>query len=186
MAICTIQGHVSRAIDFYNKAISEGNGMYFCIAKPTVWSEADLGVAFVSGTDYEQNPPTPKNTDSLLDVVGYKRVESAFLVVQDNIGELDYRGTKWKVVDAANASVEGARWVYISAYLSYNELPTNVVYRQVGVYSGLTKAVGVLSSKYALNVNEVADAGLLEVIDNRKPVYRSADLREHMKLIIEF
>ena len=108
------------------------------------------------------------------------------MVIQDDSGELEYRGTKWKVVLPENAVAQGARWVYVSTYLYYTELPTTAVYRQVGIYSGLTKAEGVSNSKYALLPSDVSNAGLLEVIDNRKPEYRSGDMREYLKILIEF
>lgn len=174
-------GHVARAIDFYHK-----NDMYFCIGKTTPWSAEDLGDEFNPSNDYEANPPIPKNTDTILELAGYKKVESAFLVIPDESGDLEYRNTRWKIVTEAEAPEKGARWVYISSYLSYNELPTDIVYRQIGVVSGLKAIEGIPSSKYALLPDEVEKAGLLEVIDNRKPVYRDMDIREHMKLIIEF
>lgn len=181
MAICTLQGHVSRAIDFYNK-----QDVYFCIGKTSPWTVEDLGDRFDSSVDYESNPPIPRNIDTMIDIVGYKKAESAFLVVQDDSGALEYRGTRWKIVSREEAPREGARWVYLSAYLSYNELPTDIVYRQMGVVSGLEKVEGVSDSKFVLLPEEVESQGLLEVIDNRRPVYRDADIREHLKIIIEF
>lgn len=181
MAICTVMGHVARAIDFYHK-----KDMYFCIGKTSSWSRDDLGDEFSEVTDYDANPPVPKNTDTILELAGYKKVESAFLVVPDDSGDLEYRSTKWKIVTEEEAPKQGARWVYISSYLSYNELPTDIAYRQIGVVSGVEAKEGIPSSKFALLPEEVEKEGLLEVIDNRKPVYRDMDIREHLKLIIEF
>ena len=53
MAITLLKGHVSRALDFYNK-----NSIFFGIGKTTAW--ADPSDSSIS--DYK--PPTPKNTDS--------------------------------------------------------------------------------------------------------------------------
>ena len=42
------------------------------------------------------------------------------------------------------------------------------------------------SSKFNLLPSEVKDAGLLQVIDYRKPIYRNTDVKEKIKLILEF
>lgn len=186
MAIFTIKSHVSRALDFYNKANDITKGMYFGIGKREAWDATDLGDSFDPLVDYEQSPPIPKNTDEIEDIIGFKQVESAYLVVPDPMGGLEYRGTRWRSVSPLDAVTEGARWVYISTYLSYSELSTSTVYRQIGVYSGVTRAEGVPISKQALELGEVADLGILEIVDNRKPLYRSGDMRELMKLVIEF
>ena len=185
MAICTLTGHVSRALDFYNKSL-DSSGLYFAIAHPDTWTSGELGARFVEGTNYDTNPPVPLNTDNLINTLGFKKAEASYLVVPDNAGALEYRATKWKIVSAENAVAQGARWVYVSTYLYYTELSTSLIYRQVGLYSGLTRAEGVSETKYALVPSEVASPGLLEAIDYRKPVYRSADMRESIKIIIEF
>lgn len=181
MAICTLQGHVSRALDFYNK-----EGKFICIGKSTPWTSEDVD-DFDTSRDYEQYPPEPKNTDVMKEIIGYKRVEFCSMVVQDDVrGTLEYRGTKWRIVPIADAIKEGSRWVYISTELTYNELPITDPYRQVGVYTGLELNEDVNPAKYAILPDEVKDPGLLEVIDNRKPVYRDSDVREKIKLILEF
>ncbi len=158
MAICTIKGHVSRAIDFFNK----GNSMFVGIGKSKPWDASSVK-DYDPKIDYEQYPPAPSNTDELLEIIGYKQIEFRALVVQDNVnGTLEYRGTKWRIVPESDAIKEGARWVFISTELTYNELPTTVPYRQVGVFTGLRRASGVSTAKYALLPNEVADNGILE------------------------
>lgn len=180
MAICTLQGHVSRAIDFYNKP-----NIFVCIGKSSPWTADDID-EYDSTVDYEQNPPAPKNTDTMKEVIGYKRMEFKSLVVPDDSGNLEYRGTKWKTVALEEALEKGARWVFVSTELSYNELPITNPYRQVGVYTGLTLKEDVNPALYAVLPEQVENPGILEIIDNRKPVYRDADVREKVKLIIEF
>ena len=181
MAICTLQGHVSRAIDFYKKS-----GMFVGIGKSTPWSEEDVE-SYDATRDYEQYPPAPKNTDELKEIIGYKRVEFRALVVQDDKnGTLEYRGTKWRIVPESDAVKEGARWVFVSTELTYNELPVPYPYRQIGVYTGLTLKEDVNLALYAVLPEQVEDKGILEVLDNRKPVYRDSDVREKIKLVLEF
>ena len=180
MAICTLKGHVSRALDFYHK-----NDVYFGIGHPSKWNESEID-SFEKDRDYDRYPPAPKNTDELIDVIGYKKVEARFMVVQDDTGSLEYRGTRWKIVEPSDAIKDGSRWVYISTELAYNELPVALPYRQLGVYSGLKLKDDVNSSLYAVLPDQVKDEGILEVLDNRKPVYRDSDVREKIKLILEF
>lgn len=56
MAVTTLKGHVSRALDFYNKP-----DIYMGIGKTTPWED-------------EYNPPTPATTDELTEPAGYKKV----------------------------------------------------------------------------------------------------------------
>lgn len=182
MAVTTLKGHVNRARDFYNK-----QDIYFALGKGTPWTEADRTPA-TPGRQIidEMSPPVPMNTDELKEPIAYKKVETMFHVVPDDNGTLVYKDTKWKIVEPHNAITEGARWVYISTTVAYNEVPTNISYRQIGCYTGLRKKQGVSTGKYALLPTEVEDAGVLEVLDNRRAIYREADQREKLVLIIEF
>ena len=64
MAVTLLTGHVSRALDFYNKS-----DIYMGIGRTTPWDEG------------ENNPPTPVNTDSLQEVAGYKNEETNVLIL---------------------------------------------------------------------------------------------------------
>ncbi len=168
MATTTINGHVSRALDFF-----ERNDIYFGIGHPDPWSN-------------EEYPPAPEiSTTGITSPIGYKKVETIYLVVPDEEGTIAYRDKRWRVVPADKAIEEGARWVYIDCYLRYDELPLSD-YRQIGVISRLKPAEGVPPGKYNLLPEEVADAGILEVIDNRKKVPRQIDQKEMLSLVIEF
>lgn len=180
MAILTLQGHVSRALDFFHK-----DSIYMAIGKSTPWNKETVK-DFDSERDYDALPPAPANTDEFLEVIGYKKTEYRALVVQDDDGTLEYRGYKWKIVPEDEALEKGARWVYLSTTLTYNELPTDRPYRQVGVYTNTKLAEDTDPNKYNLLPEEVEDAGVLEVLDNRKPVYRDNDVRETIKLVLEF
>lgn len=181
MAITTMIAHVSRAIDFYNK-----DSIYFCIGKKTEWSADDID-NFSSSVNYDLNPPVPKSTDTMKEIIGYKKVEFKAIVKPDEEnGTIDYRNTKWRIVSADKAIEEGARWVYMSSVLLYEELPTESAYREIGLYTDLKVRNGISSDKYALLPNEVSDSGMLQVIDYRKPIYRDTDVKENLKIILEF
>lgn len=171
MAVMTLKGHVSRAKAFYDTV-----DIYFCMGRTTPW-------------DDESTPPVPLNTDDMEEPAGYKLVDSKFMVApveSPDDGEIRYRGNYWKIVPYDEAVDQGARWVYISANIAYNDFPTDLVYRQLGIYTGLKKAAGIESAKGNLLPKEVEDPGVLEVLDNRTPVYRDLDQREIISTIIEF
>ena len=183
MAICTLKAHVSRALDFYNK-----DSIYFAIGKYTQWASGDFP-GYDPSINYDINPPVPTNTSDMSEIIGYKKAEFEALVVQDANGSLEYRGTKWRVVSPSEAINDGARWVFVSTSLAYQDFAVESsknVYREVGVYTGLVPNSDVSAATYALLPSQVQDQGLLEVIDFRKPVYRDTDVREKLKIVLEF
>lgn len=177
-AVTLLKGHVSRALDFYNK-----NDLYMGIGKTTAWDSID--------EQGNEVAPIPVNTDELQEVAGYKKVESKFLVrpaKEDelNNAEIVYQNTRWKIIPYDKALNEGARWVYISTYLSYSDFPINLVYRQIATFSGLKPKDNIETGKFVLFPEEVEYSGIPEMLDNRSPVYREADQREKLSVIIEF
>ena len=185
MAILTMKGHVSRALDFLNK-----DSIYAAIGKSTKWAQGDCkeleGDGFDPTKDYDLYPPAPSINDNMIDIIGFKKIEIRSMVIQDDEGSIEYRGTRWRSLGVEEAIEVGSRWVYISTVLTYNELPVSAPYRQVGIYTGLKTLESVPDGKYALLPEDVEDVGLLEILDNRKPVYRDYDVRELIKIILEF
>lgn len=167
MALVTLKGHIQRAIDFFLK-----DNIHFVLGKTTPWED-------------DNNPPVPTLTEEIQDVLGYRLITSRYMVKPDPEGELTYRDSKWKIISSDNAMEEGARWVYLSVFLESEELPLTT-YRQVGVTTGLERAENVPIGKPNLLPEEVVDSGILEVIDNRKPVYRQLDQKEKLVIILEF
>lgn len=93
------------------------------------------------------------------------------------------------------ALVEGAKYVYLVAYLEYGTFPvtkkdgTKYSYRQVGLCTGVTPNTPDIlrSAEYSsTNSNEYTSLGSLEVLDNRLPATRSTEQQESIGLIIEF
>lgn len=168
MAVTTLKGHVSRALSFYDK-----NDIYIGIGKKSKW-------------DDDNHPPKPQNTDEIQELIKVKKVDSKFLVKPDNSGKISYGNKRWSPVSREKALEEGARWVYISVSLDFTEVPIDIVYRQIGCYTSLIKQKDVDDSKSILDPEEVEDLGILEILDNRKPVYRETDKRELIGTIIEF
>lgn len=245
MAIAVTQGHVQRAIDFYNKS-----GKYFIIGGTNPWED-------------DSDPPNPSIDDyKLLDVIGLKKVDETFLVIKTNESAtgnsniIAYRNQNWKkisppfttkttstvsaggtslsvdslvgmVVGAkirinslyegvitsvtptgnvitldtgapvlipsgsiveGGALVEGAKYVYVKCSLNFDEFPTDVSYRQIGLCSEVPHNEDILrESRYSgSGVNEYTSLGVLEVIDNRSSSTRQAAQSESISLVLEF
>lgn len=182
MAIITTKGHVSRALDFYHKT-----DVYFSIGKTTEWTESDRTTNTSNSVAINDfNPPSPELSSDMKDLVGMKKVERMFLVMPDEKGTLVYRDTRWKIVSPDKAVELGARWVYMSTSLAYNELPIDISYRMIGVVTGITRKEGVDQNKYTLEASEIDKLGITEIIDFRRPIYRETDQREELAVVIEF
>ena len=171
MAVTTIDGHVSRALDFYNKT-----DLYFVLGHPNPW-------------DIEAKPPEAKVTDKITDPLGYLFISTKLLVrplTNLSASSITYRDTKWELVDINECYQKQARWVYMTAFVEYDMMSTDAVYRQIGICTGLTRKPNVLPGQLFLLPSDVESPGVLEVIDNRKPKYRELDQREKVSCIIEF
>lgn len=167
-ACATIGFHVKRALEFYNTS-----SVFFALAKESNWPD-------------EYNVPNP-TTDSVLEGVwAYKKVEAKYMVVPDEVnGTIMYKKTKWRIVNEKDAMKEKCRWVYLTSFIYYDELPLKT-YHQVGIYTGLQLQPGVATGAVNLLPEQVKDPGLLEIIDFRAGITRSMDMREQLGMIIEF
>lgn len=115
--------------------------------------------------------------------IGYKAVSVKYMVVPDNVdGTIIHGSQKYRIVSPSNAYSENARWVYIETTFSYDELPIND-FRQLAVFSGLTRANGVTAE--AVIPSQVSSAGILEVLENRRVQYRSEEQQELIAYVIE-
>lgn len=167
MSIITDEGHVSRALDLYSK-----DSLYFGFGKSTPWED-------------ESTPPVP-SPDSILDEpLLFKKVESKMLVVPDPEGPLVYQDENWRIVDPSQAYAENARYVYLRSSLLYSEWRTGISYREIGCYQDLVPVSTVEPGQTLLLPEEVEDIGHLQLIDFRRPVWRSSDQQEVIVLIIQ-
>lgn len=128
--------------------------------------------------------PGDKMTFTVDPATGFRLVGVKHMCVPDPAGTLVHRDTNYRIVDAADAQDEQAYYVYIEATFDYDNLPVKP-YRQVGVFTGLTRKTGVTLGQERLLPTEVEDVGVLEVLDNRKVIYRDADSRQNYSFIVE-
>ena len=169
MAITTRLAHVRRAQHVFNLG-----SFYFAIGKSSEWMD-------------DSNPPVEaEDTTELFEVIGFRKADRvSFVVPDDENGTIEYLGSKYREVSASDAEQEGAKWIWFSTTVSYEELPTGW-YRQIGLYQGLTRQSTVDTGKYNLLPSEVQDNGDLLAFANRQPCNRLADQKETFNIIIEF
>lgn len=138
MAIAVNGGHVSRALDFYNK-----ENKYFIIGGSTPWEN-------------EPTPDLPNVEDfKLRDVIGLKRIDNTFLVVPDNDkGTIVYRDQKWRVVsagvttkvigdipkDATSIPIESISGLVVGAKIRINNQYEGIILNITGTSLVLDKA----------------------------------------------
>jgi len=168
MPIATTLNHVSRACDFFNKPL-----VFFGFGRQTPWPDEE-----------NPDPPSPE-MENIEEPIGYKQAENKYMVVPDDGGTIAYRDGRWRIVPYDQAVSERSRWVYLECQVYYDELPLGT-YRQIGVYTGLIKGADIPPGKTALAPEEVKDAGILEIVENRRRVTRQIDQKEYFSIIIEF
>jgi hypothetical protein len=152
--------------------VQNGN-VWIGIGRTTPWNDAET-------------PPEPDpNATQLDELVALKKAETLTLVVPDSNGTIEHLGQKWSPVVIDDARTKGARWVYVAAWLRYDEVPV-VTYRQSGVFAGVQLAAGVDPGKFVLLPQEIGDLGYLMVLNNRSPIARAVDQKEFIEFVIEF
>lgn len=138
MAIATTQGHVQRAIEFYNKL-----GKYFVVGGTTPWED-------------ETSPPTPSIEDyKLNDVVGLKKVDNCHLVIPDDSGTISYRTQNWKIVPVPfKTTVVGSGIAMNTTLIPVNSLAGFSVGGKVrigDIYSGKITSINSTSNQLTID-----------------------------------
>ena len=176
LPIIPYSGHCSRALNFYNMSET----VYFGLGKVTQWSDNETEESFI--------PPEPDiNATTLEELVGLKKATRVILVMPDDNGEIEYRGSTWKSISVAEAIQNNARWVLVETTIYYDEMPITD-YRQIGIFSRVQKADGIEDNQTVLLTSrgDIKELGILEVLDNRHVVTRQADTKDVYQMIIEF
>jgi len=163
----TVNGHVNRANDFYNKTV------WFGIGRTTAWAD-------------ENNPPAPDPTlTAVEEIIGYKKASEVSFIVPDEGGSVEFRGSTWTKVTQGNAFTSGARWIYVKAELLYTELPVDVSFREYGLFTNLVPASGYEAATALLPAN-VSNTGVMELISFQTKITRQSSQKETLEIIIEF
>lgn len=122
---------------------------------------------------------------TMQETIGYKRADLLTLVVPDDAGTIQQMNQNWRAVSLEEGKALDARWVYVQAWLAYDEFPLKT-FRQTGVWAGLQPKETVLVNQQVVKPEEVIDPGYLLVLNNRSPITREATQKESIDFIIEF
>ncbi|MBU5669499.1 hypothetical protein KQI68_06560 [Peptoniphilus sp. MSJ-1] len=170
LPIITNTAHCSRALAF----VEQGN-VFFGIGKTSPW-EKETEEGFI--------PPEPDlDAENLEELVGLKKAERVSLVVPDENGGIEYAKQRFRTVSKEEGLRLKSRWVLIETTIYFEELPP-VAYRQIGLFSRVTPVSGKENSNVLLP-KDIKDIGILEVLNNRKPVTRQSDTKDTYIMIIE-
>lgn len=166
MATLTQNSHVASAL-----RLLAASNKYIGVGRSTAWAN-------------ESAPPSPDALATALEEpICYVPLTKATLVVQDNAGTLSFAGQTWREVANVDAYDEGAKRVYVEGRLEYDDAPLTT-FRQVGLFTGLVKAGGAGAG--VLLPAAVTSPGVLEVLDNRTPTYRTADKVDIIGFMVQF
>lgn len=173
-AAVTVKSRQRRMIDFYNLDGSK----YILIGRTSAWQNELL-------------PPMPTGDETSLDeLIGGKLVQNQWYVKMLNDPTQEqkdagvyYKGLYYyKTTDTATAISEGCTGVMLYVGLDRDELPLET-YRQVGVQTQVQHSAEIIS---ASQFEAIADKGILEIIENRKPQTRAEDQQEDIYVLVQF
>jgi len=175
MAIQTITGHITQAINF-----SQQSSLYFELAKQTDWSDPSSPDSEVSST-----------TD-LPDSQAFVSVVNKFLVYDNGVTTkqedtdtyIIYKGHQWNIATTENAVANKAYYVVLIGNLSVGVLPS-FKYTQIGIRQGTVLASNVASQDYA-KASDVTTKGSLLYYENRQLETYTDATRKNIKYMIKF
>lgn len=175
LPVTTYLGHTDRALGFY-----ESDSVYFALGKTTPWPPNETGTE----TDKGFIPPEPDlEARTLEELVCMKKVSQKLMVYPDESGEIQFNGTRWRILTKEQAIELQSRWVYLTATLYYDEIELTQ-YRQVGIFNRVQAKDGVTGT--VLTPDQIESVGLLIGLNNRGITTRQVDTRDTYSLVIEF
>ncbi len=117
--------------------------------------------------------------------LGFQLADIKHMVVpDDDSDDLVWNGQNWRIVDEADAQVEGARWVYVGGTLAGADLVLKN-YRQIALTSGLVRADEVDENATSLTPTEVEDVGVIQMIEHMEKIVRGEESDEVYVHVIE-
>ncbi|WP_252503289.1 hypothetical protein [Sporosarcina sp. Marseille-Q4943] len=155
------------------KIVDDKPNVWVAVGKMTPWTEAN-----------PETVPDVSMNDTVQEIVGMKRADLVHYVVPDENGTVEQYGQNWRIIDEAEAIEKNCKWVYVQAWLSYDNFPV-VTYRQTGVYILSEMVPGTPVNKQIVLPNEIVNNGFCCVVNNRNPMPRHSTQKESVEFIIE-
>lgn len=151
----------------------------------------DKNVFIAVGKTSPWNPEIPEKVpdvsygQTMTEIVALKRADQVrFVMPDDTNGTIIQLGQKWRLIEEVEARAIDCRWLYVQAWLRYDEFPI-CNYRQTGVYAGTILVDGSPVNKQVVKPDEVKDMGFLLAVTNQSPLQREVTHRESIEYILE-
>ena len=196
--VATYASHVGKAINFFFNTPN----LMFAIGRSTPWGDLP-GEHSEDQLIDDNNPPYPSlDATDIFEIIGYKRCTNKYFVIPDETSpEPIVDGVHWRKIslDTVPSDEEAAklllidkvktykaRWIYLDFQLDPNDF-VGFTYRQIGLYSDLKILPPATQSMKIYTPDLIqTGSGILEVVQNRKPVARQIDQRELVSVVLEF
>lgn len=142
-----------------------------------------VGVGRTTPWPNENSPPAEDPTlTTLQEIQGYKRVDSVQFVVEDPNGTILFRNRRYRIVPEQNIYTEGARWLYLTATLLFDQFPI-VTFRQTGIFVDVVPTAGN-ENKDVLLPNQVQSARLIGYV-NHQPRIRVSWGKDVLEFVLQ-
>ncbi|EJL29937.1 hypothetical protein [Brevibacillus sp. BC25] len=154
--------------------LAKDKNVFIAVGKTSPWN-----------TENPEKVPDVSYGQTITEIVALKRADQVrFVTPDDTNGTIEQQGHKWRIIDEDEARLADCRWVYVQAWLRFDEFPI-CTYRQTGVYAGTILADGLPINKQVVKPDEVKDMGFLLAVTNQSPLQREATHRESIEYILE-
>lgn len=155
------------------------NSGRIAIAKAVM--EQEIHLAWGSGDpDWDDTPVAPDVTNTeLVNEIGRRRVTQALYCLPDPLGELVVPEGRF------TQSLVPTNYIYTRFTFDFSDAPTSEI-REVAVFLGTERAVGVPLGKDYLEPAEVADPGQMLEIERVPKITRSALVRQQFEFVTRF
>lgn len=152
------------------KLMKDNFTFWFGVGRTTPWTN-------------ESNPPQETaNTTVISEIQGFKRVEQVLYVVPDNNGTIIFKGQKYRVVNEQNIYTDGARYLYFSAWLMFDDFPV-VTFRQTGLFVDVVPQSGY--ENYDILLPTQVQSYRMIAYVNHQPRIRVSWGKDLLEMIVE-
>lgn len=128
-----------------------------------------FGIGRVTPWPNDNNPPQESADKVIIDEVqGYRKVTSVMFVREDPDGTIVFKDKRYSVVEEENIYTQGARWLYFSAWLMFDQFPV-VTFRQTGLFVDVVPVPGS-EGKEILLPNEVQSSRMIAYVNHQPRV----------------
>lgn len=140
-----------------------------------------LHMAWGSGDPLWDDTPFPEPADAteLVNEVGRRRVTQAMFCLPDEQGGLIVPTGRF------TASSVPTKYLYLRFAFDFTDAEASTI-REIAIFSGTTAVPGVPEGQDYLVPSDIADPGLMVVLERIPALVRSASVRQQFEFVIQF